>query len=91
MANYVYFRVAGRYAGMEQYREIYLTSRHRTYKPYGETVFHNNKYTTLIRIPPTVFKLFFKYDRQSGVYKTSQTWGFLHRLGALEVWDHGEA
>jgi hypothetical protein len=66
----VFFKVAGDRIGTPY--PVLLTNRHRC--NLNSSVFHNNNYTTVLKLPLDYFKRHFKYEKQSGIYMNNLSW-----------------
>lgn len=80
MRNVIFAR-AGYYNDSD---EVFLTSRSRQ-KKLNYTIYHRNDYKTEIIIPQDVFKANFEYDRSTGIYRNSLTYGQLKALPGVKV------
>lgn len=58
------FLIAGKRQDTDQ---IFLTSK-SVYK--GGTIFHNNNFSTLIKLPLDFYKKYFTFDRSTNIYRT---------------------
>lgn len=66
----VNFLTAGR---MRPNETIFFTSEHRRDAKIAAqtlTVYHRNRYTSIWRIPVSVFRAMFVFDRSTGIYRT---------------------
>jgi hypothetical protein len=80
----VNFLKAGRFLPNER---VFLTT-HSRQAARGNTIYHRNRYSTVIRIPVDVFRANFKWFPQSGIYRNDLTYSDL--ADYMEVIDHGE-
>jgi hypothetical protein len=84
----VVFLKAGKFGDAER---VFLTTHDRllaTKARRTHTIFHCNRYSTFYRFPVGFFRANFCWDRRSGVYRTSLTYGDVSRFA--EVVDHGD-
>ncbi len=64
--------------------QIFLVSKMRT-TSHNKTIFHRNKYNSEVSLPLEFFKLHFKFDRFSGIYRTKLKYGDIKQF--LKVYD----
>jgi hypothetical protein len=84
----VTFLQAGKRLGSEK---VFLMTDHRTMAramARTHTIFHQNRYSTILKIPVDVFRANFRYEPQSGIYRTSLTYADVARY--TTVLDHGD-
>lgn len=66
----VNFLIAGQWHDLDN---VHLTTRDR--RNATGTIFHNNKYSSVYRIPVEFFKEHFKYERKTNIYRTTLKYG----------------
>jgi hypothetical protein len=82
----IYFSLAGKNVNEIKNNSLLLMSKERGTK--NGTVFHNNRYTTVISFKNQVFKEYFKYDPKTYTYKQIKKYDANNLPFKYEVVDH---
>ncbi len=84
----IYFTLAGNRTNDIKTNAFVLMSKHRGNK--NSTVFHNNRYSTVLSFRNEVFKEYFKFDASAYVYRQIKKYDTNNLPFKVEVIDHEE-
>ena len=78
----VHFELAGQ---KQKSYSVFLQSRHRKYNK-KSGIYHNNQFHTIVSMPLDYYNENFKFERVSGIYRTSLNWGVIFENGFAQTY-----